>query len=64
MGDFHRSVFVSWWTPVAAAVIASIAFPSFTRDTLLHPDTKYQGIREEAMYLATSIMAAGSDNTR
>ena len=64
MGEFHRSVFVAWWTPVAAAVEAGVASPSFVRDTLLHPDTKYQGSREEAMYLATSVMAAGGDNTR
>jgi cytochrome P450 len=64
MGDFHRRVFIAWWDPVAAAVDSGIASPSFTRDTLLHPDTKYQGDREEAMYLATSVMAAGGDNTR
>jgi cytochrome P450 len=64
MGEFHRSVFLAWWTPVTAAIDAGVAPPSFTRDTLLHPDTKYQGTHEEAMYLATSVMAAGGDNTR
>ncbi|KAH6670723.1 cytochrome P450 [Halenospora varia] len=64
MGAFHRSVFLKWWTPVAAAVDAGTASPSFTRDTLLNPDTRYLGNREEAMYLATSVMAAGGDNTR
>lgn len=64
MGEVHRSVFLAWWTPVAAAIDAGTASPSFTRDTLLHPDTKYKGTREEAMYLATSVMAAGGDNTR
>ena len=39
--------------------------PSFVRDVLLHPDTRYSGDdEEEAMYLATSVMAAGGDNTR
>lgn len=64
MGEFHRKVFLSWWTPVADAVDAGIASPSFTRDTLLHPDTKFAGSREEAMYVATSIIAAGGDNIR
>lgn len=38
--------------------------PSFVRDVLLHPDTRYSGDDEEAIYLATSVMAAGGDNTR
>ena len=38
--------------------------PSFIHDVLLHPDTRYSGDDEEAMYLATSIMAAGGDNRR
>lgn len=64
MGASHRRVIMDWWTPVAARVSAGIASPSFVRDTLLHPETKYQGDREEAMYLANSIMSAGGDNTR
>jgi cytochrome P450 len=64
MGEFHRNVFLAWWTPVAAAVDTGVASPSFTRDTLLHPDTMYKGDHEEAMYLATSVMAAGGDNER
>ncbi|TVY81707.1 Cytochrome P450 monooxygenase patH [Lachnellula suecica] len=64
MGAFHRKVFLDWWTPVVTAIDNGVAPASFTRDTLLHPDTKYQGTREEAMYLATSVMAAGGDNTR
>ena len=64
MGEFHRRVFQDWWTPVRAAVTQGSAPPSFVRDVLLHPDVRYTGDDEEAMYLATSVMAAGGDNTR
>ena len=64
VGEFHRRVFQEWWGPIEAAVHNGTASPSFIRDTLLHPDTKYKGDREEAMYLATSVIAAGGDNTR
>ena len=64
MCESHRKFFLSWWTPVADAVDAGTAPPSFTRDTLLHPETKYRGDREEAMYLALSNMGAGSDTAR
>lgn len=64
MGSFHRRVFQEWWKPVKTAVVNGEAPPSFVRDVLLHPDVKYTGDDEEAMYLATSVMAAGGDNTR
>ena len=64
MGSFHRRIFQLWWDPIRAAVTKGSAPPSFVRDVLLHPDTKYSGDDEEAMYLATSVMAAGGDNTR
>jgi len=64
MGAFHRRVFQQWWEPVQKAVTKGSAPPSFVRDVLLHPETKYAGDDEEAMYLATSVMAAGGDNTR
>lgn len=64
MGAFHRRVFESWWDPVKAAVDAATAPASFVRDVLLHPSTRYTGDNEEALYLATSVMAAGGDNTR
>ncbi|KAF7505276.1 hypothetical protein GJ744_001063 [Endocarpon pusillum] len=64
MGSFHRRVFQQWWDPIRAAVRNGSAPPSFVRDVLLHPDTRYSGDDEEAMYLATSVMAAGGDNTR
>jgi cytochrome P450 len=64
MGAFHRRVFWDWFRPIQDAVRKGCAPPSFVRDVLLHPDTKYAGDEEEAMYLATSVMAAGGDNTR
>ncbi|KAF2971861.1 hypothetical protein GQX73_g1675 [Xylaria multiplex] len=64
MGSFHRRVFCQWWEPIKSAVINGSAPASFVRDVLLHPDVKFSGDDEEAMYLATSIMAAGGDNTR
>ncbi|KAI0548179.1 cytochrome P450 [Xylaria curta] len=64
MGAFHRQVFQEWWKPIKAAVSNGSAPPSFVRDVLLHPDMRFSGDDEEAMYLATSIMAAGGDNTR
>ncbi|KAJ5679520.1 hypothetical protein N7462_007764 [Penicillium macrosclerotiorum] len=64
MGSFHRRVFQDWWTPIKAAVTNGSAPPSFVRDVLLHPDMRFSGDDEEAMYLATSVMAAGGDNTR
>ena len=64
MGSFHRRVFQEWWKPVKTAVANGSAPPSFVRDVLLHPDMRYSGDDEEAMYLATSVMAAGGDNTR
>ena len=64
MGVFHQKVLQSWWYPVKTAVDAGTAPTSFVRDVLLHPSSKYTGDNEEALYLATSIMAAGGDNTR
>ncbi|KAI0871067.1 cytochrome P450 [Hypoxylon argillaceum] len=64
VGAFHRRVFQDWWDPIRTAVVQGEAPPSFVRDVLLHPDTRYGGDDEEAMYLATSVMAAGGDNTR
>ena len=64
MGAFHRRVFQDWWKPIKAAVSKGAAPASFVRDVLLHPDVRYGGDDEEAMYLATSVMAAGGDNTR
>ncbi|KAI9654497.1 MAG: hypothetical protein M1821_006587 [Bathelium mastoideum] len=64
MGREHHKVSEGWWKSIESSVENGTAKSSFVRDTLLHPDVKYRGNKEEAMYLATSIIAAGADNTR
>lgn len=64
MGDFHKRVFQEWWDPVRKSVQEGTAEASFVRDALLNPESKYTGDDEDAMYLATSLTAAGGDNTR
>lgn len=60
-GEDHARVFERWWAPVKKDIEAP---PSFVRDVLLKSNTKIARNDEEAMYLATSIVAAGSDNPR
>jgi cytochrome P450 len=62
MGKAHYDVFRAWWGPVRNAAAAGTAPPSFVRDALLHPDTRYTGDDETAMYLALSVILAESDN--
>lgn len=64
MGQDHYDVFVGWWAPVKKACEEGTAPPSFVRDALLAKEMGYTGTDEEAMYLATSVISAGSDNTR
>lgn len=64
MGNRHREVMCAWWNPIKAVVEHGTAEPSFVRDVLLHPDSKYFHDSEEAMYLAASVVAAGGDNMR
>ena len=64
MGQSRHDVFRTWWKPVKQAIANGTAAPSFVRDVLLNMETNYSGDDEEAMYLATSIIVAGSDNAR
>ena len=64
VGQYHYDVFQSWWKPVKDAIANGTAPASFVRDTLLHGDTKFKGSDEGAMYLAMSVIGAGSDNPR
>lgn len=64
MGDNHNKVFKSWWEPVRQSIADHVAPPSFVRDVLLKSNTEFATNNEEAMYLASSIVAAGSDNVR
>jgi cytochrome P450 len=63
-GADHMRVFEQWWEPVKQDIRNDGAPPSFVRDVLLKSDTKFATDDQEAMYLATSIVAAGSDNVR
>ncbi|KAK3319713.1 cytochrome P450 [Cercophora scortea] len=62
--QWNFRVYSDWWIPARNKVLAGTAPPSFVRDTLLHPDTKYTGSDEDAMYVAMQLIEAGSDTTR
>ncbi|CAK7204897.1 hypothetical protein SEUCBS139899_007659 [Sporothrix eucalyptigena] len=64
LGDWNYDVYRSWWDPIRKKVDAGKAGPSFVRDSLLHPETKYTGNDEDAMYVALQLIEAGSDTTR
>lgn len=63
-GDWMYDIYCSWWIPVRQQVEDGTAPPSFVRDVLLHPDTKYTGNDQDAMYVAMQLIEAGSDTTR
>lgn len=62
IGQDHFNVLSSWWVPVSKT-ISEGAPPSFIQDVLLR-NKRFSEDEEEAIYLATSIVAAGSDNVR
>ncbi|OJJ76867.1 hypothetical protein ASPBRDRAFT_24581 [Aspergillus brasiliensis CBS 101740] len=64
LGDWNEEVYKSWWFPVREKVEQGTAPPSWVRDVLLHPDTKFTGDDQEAMYVALQLLEAGSDTTR
>lgn len=64
IGQDHYNVFKAWWMPIKHDIARGTAPPSFIKDVLLHTSAKFSKDDEEAMYLATSIVAAGSDNMR
>lgn len=64
VGQFHNDVYHQWWDPVREAIRNGTAPPSWARDVLLNPDSKYTGSDEEAMYCAMQLIEAGSDTTR
>lgn len=64
VGQDHFDVFKDWWEPVKHGIAEGTAPPSFIKDVLLHASAKFSRNDEEAMYLATSVVAAGSDNVR
>ena len=64
LGEWNYQLYHAWYDPVRRKVEAGTAPPSFVRDTLLHPETKYKGDADDAMYVAMQRVAAGSDTTR
>ncbi len=61
---WNFDVYTAWYAPARDKVRAGTAPPSFIRDSLLHPDTKYTGSDLDAMYVAMQLIEAGSDTTR
>ncbi|KAE8408570.1 cytochrome P450 [Aspergillus pseudonomiae] len=64
LGDWNEEVYKSWWIPAREKVENGTAPPSWVRDVLLHPDTKFTGDDRDAMYVALQLLEAGSDTTR
>ncbi|KAI0114068.1 cytochrome protein [Nemania sp. FL0031] len=64
LGKWNYDLYKSWYEPAREKVEAGTAPPSFIRDSLLHPDTKYKGDDEDSMYVAMQLIEAGSDTTR
>ncbi|KAK9789636.1 putative Cytochrome P450 [Seiridium cardinale] len=64
LAQWNYDVYKSWYEPVRKQVEDGTAPPSFVRDILLHPDTKYTGDNEDSMYVAMQLIEAGSDTTR
>ncbi|KZL77165.1 cytochrome P450 [Colletotrichum tofieldiae] len=64
LGQWNFDLYSRWYGPVKEKVENGTAPPSFVRDVLLHPDTKYKGNDNEAMYVAMQLIEAGSDTTR
>lgn len=61
---WNNDVYRSWWDTVRKQVDEGSAPPSFVRDTLLAPESKFQGSDQDAMYVAMQLIEAGSDTTR
>ncbi|KAI0973652.1 cytochrome protein [Xylaria arbuscula] len=64
LAKWNYEVYQSWYEPARKKVDEGTAPPSFIRDSLLHPDTKYKGDAEDCMYVAMQLIEAGSDTTR
>ncbi|KAK1600071.1 cytochrome P450 [Colletotrichum navitas] len=64
VGDWNYDLYSRWYNPIKEKVENGTAPPSFVRDVLLNPDTRYRGSHDEGMYVAMSLIEAGSDTTR
>ncbi|CCF43134.1 cytochrome P450 [Colletotrichum higginsianum] len=64
LGQWNLDLYSRWYNPIKNKVENGTAPPSFVRDVLLHPDTKFKGDDIDAMYVAMQLIEAGSDTTR
>lgn len=64
LGKWNYDIYHSWWQPVRDEVANGTAPPSFVRDVLLNPESRYVGSDQDAMYVAMQLIEAGSDTTR
>ena len=61
---WNHDIYRSWWDPVVQQIRDGTPPPSFVRDVLLNPESKYTGSDQDAMYVAMQLIEAGSDTTR
>lgn len=64
LGQWNYELYSKWYNPVKAKVDKGTAPPSFVRDYLMHPDTRFKGDSDDLMYVAMQLIEAGSDTTR
>ena len=64
IGKWNYDVYSSWWQPVLKEIEDGTAPPSFARDVLLNPESRFQESNSNAMYCAMQLIEAGSDTTR
>lgn len=61
---WNNEIYRSWWDPVVQQIRDGTSPPSFVRDVLLNPESRYTGSDQDAMYVAMQLIEAGSDTTR
>ena len=64
LDEWNYGVYSSWWIPARDKVLNGTAPPSWVRDVVLNPETRFRGDDDDAMYLALQLIEAGSDTTR
>lgn len=64
IGEWNYLIYRKWWDPVVEQIRNGNAPPSFVKDVLLNPDSKFTGSDQDAMYVAMQLIEAGSDTTR
>lgn len=64
LGQWNYDLYKKWYDPVKKKVENGTAPPSFVRDYLMHPDTRFKGDSDDLKYVAMQLIEAGSDTTR